>query len=128
LYLEWCREEQHGSETQAPQTTYWIICDDENAVGKLTIRHSLTPKLEKLGGHFGYEIRPSYRRKGIASVALALGLLKIRTLGVSDVVITCDEDNLGSIGVMEHNGGILIEKYSVPDWPKPVRKYRFSLE
>jgi len=44
-------------------------------------------------------------------------------------MITCDDDNRGSIGVLEKNGGRLVETYQVTgqDWPKPVRKYRFDL-
>ena len=128
--LEWCRREREWTEVtngRVPQTTYWIVCDGEHAVGKLTLRHKLTPEVERLGGHFGYEIRPAFRRRGIATQALALGLREIRARGFTDVFITCDDDNLGSIGVFEKNGGRHIATYPVENWPKPVRKYHFEL-
>jgi predicted acetyltransferase len=125
LYLEWCRREREATEGRAPQTTYWIVVDEQTAVGKLTLRHALTPALERLGGHFGYEVRPAYRRQGIARRAFELGLEKARTLGLKHIVVTCDDDNLGSIRVLEGAGGRLLETYAVAGWPKPVRKYEF---
>jgi len=129
LYLEWARNEAHQKDKNgepAPQTTFWIVYGGDLAVGKLTLRHKLTSELEKIGGHFGYEVRPAYRRKGIAASAFALGLQKARQLGLKDIYVTCDDDNLGSIGVLECNKGMLLETYSLIDWPKPIRKYFFT--
>ncbi len=130
LYLNWCRNEGKVDDldlNRAPQTTYWIVVNKKIAVGKLTLRHRLTPKLEKLGGHFGYEIRSSFRKRGIATKAFALGLKEIKKLGLNEVIVTCDDDNVGSIRVLESNGGQLVETYELSDWPKPVRKYHFVL-
>ena len=41
---------------------------------------------------------------------LKLGLEKAKQLGLDKVLITCDDDNYGSIGVIENNGGILENK------------------
>jgi len=129
LYLEWAKNETHQKTKNgepAPQTTFWIVYDESHAVGKLTLRHTLNAELEKIGGHFGYEVRPSYRRKGIASAAFALGLQKAREMGLRDISVTCDDDNFGSIGVLEGNGGRLLETYKPSDWPRPIRKYGFK--
>jgi predicted acetyltransferase len=131
LYLDWARREREGTNVdkgRVPQITYWIVCDGETAVGKLTLRPKLTPELEQLGGHFGFEIRPDYRKQGIASEAFRLGLREIKRLGTTEVVVTCDIDNLGSIGVLEKNGGKLIDTYDVPNWHKTIRKYFFQLK
>ncbi len=130
LYLEWISNEAHQKNKDgepAPQTTFWIVYEGNQAVGKLTLRHTLTSALEKIGGHFGYEVRPAFRRKGIASAAFALGLEKAKEIGLTDIYVTCDDDNLGSIGVLEGNGGKLLETYTLSDWPKPIRKYAFKL-
>ncbi|GAA3472240.1 GNAT family N-acetyltransferase [Nonomuraea roseola] len=53
-----------------PMTTLWWT-DGEHMLGRLAIRHRLTPALEKAGGHIGYDVRPSARRQGHASAMLA---------------------------------------------------------
>ena len=47
-------------------------------IGAVNIRHSLTEHLFNAGGHIGYGIRPSERRKGYATKLLALSLEKRR--------------------------------------------------
>jgi len=76
-------------------------------LGESRLRHSLTPALEHHGGHIGYVIRPSQRRKGYGTLILALTLEKARALGIQRVRITCDTDNTGSVRIIEKNGGIL---------------------
>ena len=95
-------------------------------MGQLTLRQRQTPRLEKLEGHFGYEVRPQFRRRGIAKQAFAQGLQCARSAGLQEVVVTCDDDNLGSIRTLEANGGVVVDTYPPPDWPKLVRKYQFS--
>jgi GNAT superfamily N-acetyltransferase len=56
-----------------PATTLWWA-DGEQFLGRLTIRHRLTPALETIGGHIGYDVRPSARRRGHATAMLAAAL------------------------------------------------------
>ncbi len=46
-----------------PDSTYWLVTDHNRIVGAVNIRHSLTEHLFNAGGHIGYGIRPSERRK-----------------------------------------------------------------
>lgn len=92
-----------------PQTDYWLIADDEFA-GEINIRHSLTDSLERYGGHIGYRIRPSMRKKGYGVLQLKLVLPHCWAMGLERVMITCDDDNIGSIKIIEANGGILLDK------------------
>ena len=87
-------------------TTRWIAVDGR-LVGFLSIRHDLNEFLRELGGHIGYAIRPSERRKGYATAATALALTECRRLGINPVLITCDDTNLASATVIERNGGVL---------------------
>ena len=59
-----------------PDSTYWLVTDHNRIVGVVNIRHSLTEHLFNAGGHIGYGIRPSERRKGYATKLLALSLEK----------------------------------------------------
>lgn len=86
-------------------TFYWIT-EDDVFVGYLALRHALTPWLLEEGGHIGFSVRPSYRRRGHASRALKLALPEARTLGLDRVLLTCDEDNDGSRLTIEGNGGV----------------------
>lgn len=84
---------------------FWIVEEDE-FVGYLALRHSLTAWLLEEGGHIGFGVRPSRRREGHASRALALALPEARALGLDRVLLTCDEDNDGSRLTIERNGGV----------------------
>jgi predicted acetyltransferase len=93
-------------EELVPSTTRWVAVDDR-LVGFLSVRHELNDVLFELGGHIGYAIRPSERRRGYATAATALALAECRRLGIGRVLVTCDDTNLASAAVIERNGGVL---------------------
>ena len=99
-----------------PSSAYWLLRhdgDDVTILGVSALRHALTPALEDAGGHIGYSIRPSERRRGYGTRILALTLPRARALGLDRVLVTCDTDNIGSARVIENNGGVLAsEGYS----------------
>jgi predicted acetyltransferase len=86
--------------------TFWLV-DDGEVVGVSNLRLSLSERLRKEGGHIGYGIRPSARRKGYAIRILALTLLKARGRGIGDVLVTCDKENVASARTILRNGGRL---------------------
>lgn len=97
-------------------------------VGRLAIRHELNDFLLKVGGHIGYGILPRFRRKGYAKKMLALALPMAKELGLKKVLVTCDDNNVGSIKTIEANGGIL-ENVIVIEENKPMkRRYWINLE
>ena len=111
-YIERTRNHSMGKDLPdywVPATTYWLI-DNERFVGHCNIRHELTDKLKIIGGHIGYFIRPTERRKGYGYKILELALKKAHEIGLKKVMITCNDDNIGSIKVIEKNGGILKDK------------------
>ena len=89
-----------------PDTELWWVDGDE-FLGRIAIRHRLTPNLLEVGGHIGYDVRPSARRRGHATAMLRQALVVARDLGIDPALITCDVDNIGSRTVIERNGGVL---------------------
>jgi len=115
-FLEYTRylREQAGEEAprrpgHVPSTTLWWTAGEEY-LGRLAIRHRLTPRLLDLGGHIGYDVKPSARRRGHATAMLASALPVAHALGIDPALVTCDEANSWSRRVIEANGGALEDK------------------
>lgn len=112
---------------RVPDTVYWLV-EDKNFIGEVSLRHCLSDFLRSYGGHIGYGIRPSLRRKGHGTLMLKLTLDKARALGLEKVMVSCDPDNTGSRRIIEANGGIL-EKTVHYDWAKaPTSIYWINLQ
>ncbi len=89
-----------------PASDFWLV-EKDKYLGTTNIRHRLNQNLLDVGGHIGYHIRPSERRKGYGTLILKLALIEAKKLGLSRVLITCDEENIGSAKIIEKNGGVL---------------------
>jgi predicted acetyltransferase len=106
--------------------TFWLL-DEGRIIGRSNFRHSLTPELEHEGGHIGYDIRPSERRKGYGTLILKLTLAKARNLGLEKVLLTCNSDNIGSAKIIEKNGGKLSGKLISNKSEKLISQYWIEL-
>ncbi|WP_141579337.1 GNAT family N-acetyltransferase [Actinomadura sp. WMMA1423] len=93
-------------EGMVPATTFWWT-EGTEYLGRIQLRHDLTEWLRDVGGHIGYDVRRSARRRGHATRMLREILPHARRLGLDQVLVTCDEDNVGSRKVIENNGGVL---------------------
>jgi predicted acetyltransferase len=89
-----------------PQSIFWWVAGAEY-IGRLGLRHRLTPHLLVEGGNIGYEVRPSARGQGHATAMLAAALPLAAGLGIDLVHLDCDDDNPVSLRVIEKNGGRL---------------------
>lgn len=127
-YIQRCKDHENGKSLPAywvPSTTYWLV-DDNIFVGHVNIRHILNESLKKIGGHIGYAIRPSYRRKGYGAAILVLALLKAKELGLNKVLLTCDTTNDASRKIIEKQGGQLLDTNKKEDGAL-VNRYRITL-
>jgi len=105
-------------------STFLFAFAGQRIVGRVAIRHRLNDMLLRVGGHIGFVVVPEFRRQGYATTILRLALrIAYESLGIQRVLVTCDDDNIGSIRTIEDNGGVLEEVISGPDLDKPKRRY-----
>ena len=125
-YLEVLAERDRGEnlpENQVPSTFLFAFAGN-SIVGRASIRHALNPFLERFGGHIGYVVVPEYRRQGYATAILGQALRIAREkLGLTRVLVTCDDDNVGSVRTIEKNGGVLENVVTGPEGARPKRRY-----
>jgi predicted acetyltransferase len=100
---------------------------DNRVVGMVNIRHYLNDYLLHYGGHIGYSIRKSERRKGYAKEQLRLALLECQRLGISNVLITCNKDNEGSRKTILSGKGILENEVINPENNGTIQRYWVAL-
>ncbi|MGW0809858.1 GNAT family N-acetyltransferase [Nonomuraea sp. NPDC002799] len=82
--------------------TYRWIVEDDQVLGAIALRHESNDF-----GHIGYGVRPSARRRGLATWALGRILDEARALGLDRVMIACAADNIASAKTIERRGGVL---------------------
>lgn len=91
--------------------TYLWFVDKDEFIGEISIRHSLTDSLMRIGGNIGYGIRYSKWNNGFGTTMLAMALDYAKeVLGLEKVLITCSDNNSGSARIIEKNGGLLQDK------------------
>jgi len=106
-FVEYFYDEMKGlnlPEGYVPATMLWLI-DKGEFIGRIQIRHK-EPVLV-CSGHIGYYIRPSKRKMGYGKKILEMALPEAQKIGLKKVLLTCNDDNIGSIRIIESNGGVL---------------------
>jgi predicted acetyltransferase len=125
-YLQALTEQAQGVNLPAQHvpSTFLFAFVGHRIVGRASIRHSLNEFLHRVGGHIGYVVVPEFRRRGYATAILRQSLPIARDkCGAHRILVTCDDDNIGSIRTIEKNGGILENLVEGPDLDKPKRRY-----
>lgn len=101
-------EEYAKSVNKCPGKTFLLIREDDNKiVGSINIRWNLNEAMLNFGGHIGYGIRPTERRKGYNKINLYLGMIEAKKVGLDRVMLDCDVNNLGSDRTLKALGGTL---------------------
>jgi len=126
-YLQVLAEKEQGINRSAPDhvpSTFLFAFVGKRIVGRTSIRHRLNEALMRVNGHIGYAVVPEFRRRGYATTILRLSIrIAHEKLGIPRILVTCDDDNIGSIRTIEKNGGVLENIVTGPDLDKPTRRY-----
>ena len=85
----------------------FFALDNDKIVGIINARHELNDYLLNFGGHIGYSVKKSERRKGYAKAMLSYTVDFLLSLGLEKILITCDKNNIASKRTIESCGGIL---------------------
>lgn len=105
------KEEMDG---KVPDSTFFCLDEEQNIfVGAVNIRHYLTESMLLNAGHIGDGVRPSQRRKGIATQMIGLALEECKKLGIDRVLMVCNKENVGSAKSIINNGGVLENEIEV---------------
>lgn len=123
-----CKNASTVPQGLVPATQYLFVREeDQKIVGMIQIRHEFNPYLEKFGGHIGYSVAPSERRKGYAAQMLKMVLPKCKECGMDKVLITCISGNEGSKRTILKNGGIYESTVYEPDEKVYLERYWIHL-
>ena len=97
------------NENRVPSETYMLIRESDNRlIGMCNIRYVLNERLQRIGGHIGYGIRPTERGHGYNEVNLYLALQHCYEHGLDVVLLDCNDNNPASWRTMLALGGNLI--------------------
>ncbi len=115
-YVAKLRDEERGvglPDGYVPCSHRWLI-DRGEIAGVVRVRHSIAhPLLSQEGGHIGYDIPPSCRRRGNGLAALVVGLDHASELRLTRVLLCAAASNTPSRAIIERCGGRLeSEHYS----------------
>lgn len=114
------------NEERVPARTYFLVREnDDRIIGMINIRIVLNERLKKHGGHIGYSIRPTERRKGYNKINLYLGLEVCKEYNISEVIMDCNKDNIASSSTMKALGGVLTDEYQDNDCI--MQKYKIDV-
>ena len=111
-------------QSRVPALTYFYIREeDDKILGMINMRLALNEFLKREGGHIGYCIRPTERRKHYATDMLNDALKVFDTLGIKEIILTCDKSNIASAGVIKNCNGELVAEFYSDTFKEEIQKY-----
>ena len=107
-----------------PQSTFFMF-SGTRIVGYLTIKRKIIDS--KTVGQLYFNIRPSDRKKGYGTKLLTAALKKCKDIQMSQVIISCPDESLGAIKLIERHGGKLAETKFLKGTDIKMRIYLIEL-
>jgi predicted acetyltransferase len=108
--------------------TFWLTNKEGKVLGVTRVRTcSDNEFVRNYAGNIGYDISPLHRQKGYGRSILKLGLEKAKSLGLDKLLVTCNYDNVGSIKIIENNGGIFESEVFCESKNTLLRRYWIEL-
>ena len=123
----WNRHEGKNLNPGFVRENFYLCYDGDTLVGVLNLKFELTDFLLHYGGHIGYAVRPSLRRRGYATRMLKQCLELARGFGMDRILCICNEDNIGSEKTILHNGGVLENIEYDPEEQVNVKRFWITL-
>lgn len=108
---------------RVPALAYFYVDDSDNIIGMINVRLALNDFVKEEGGHIGYCIRPTERKKGYATQMLHGALEFCQTIGLSEVIVTCDKINIASAKVICNCGGKLDKEFYSDTFKEVIQRY-----
>lgn len=135
-YEEWLEKLENDekiipSEESVPSKTYFFIRESDNRIiGMTHIRLTLNKMLADIGGHVGYSVRPSERKKGYNKIQLYLALLECQKNDLDIIMLDCLKDNIGSSKTITSLGGYLVkeEEKNLHDEKVIIQDYNINVD
>lgn len=113
---------------RVPSEIFFLVRESDNKLlGTIDIRLMLNEYLLNYGGHIGYGVRPTERRKGYNSYQLYLALKFCLEKGIEKVLITCNKENIGSAKSIMKAGGVLENEVIEPSGQE-MQRYWIEVE
>ena len=111
-------------ENRVPGLTYFYVREaDDRIVGMINIRLALNAFLRNEGGHIGYSVRPTERRRHYGTEMLKAALKVCDVIGIREVLVSCDKENAASAGVIKNCGGVLRREFYSESFQETVQMY-----
>lgn len=125
-FLMQLKDSQEGNnlpDGYVPCSSFWLIDEKDEVVGVIRIRHIVNSDFLQMIGHIGYEIKSTHRKMGYGTNLLEFGLIEAKKIGLDVVLITCDNDNLASLRIIDKFNGEYKTSFIDPDTGKTVNQY-----
>lgn len=104
-------------------TYRWLVAG-ERVLGGIALRQG-SDDYVLWAGHLGYGIRPSARRRGLATWAVGRMLDEARQNGLDRLLAVCAVDNVASVNTIQRCGGVFEGTRDTKFGP--ARRYWFEL-
>lgn len=106
----------------------YVRTTDSKIVGTIGVRHRPEEPVATWGGHIGYCVCPSERKKGYATQMLRDVLPYCKSIGLNRVLLTAGDKNTGSVRTIIANGGVLESHFMSPKHHMIVGRYRIDIK